>query len=208
MIGTWSGSIIYEWVQETNDYGLVTYPNGQIYSGAPIPLSPDYSNLQNVWKTINPTGIAESAYTPSFTAPACPAASGGWAVNGDVPLPTLGASVVSAAAANEVILPSSVASSSATQSTAATTSATTSGTFAIYQVHEELKARVEEDSVVVTSSNDFTSGSFMTLPSSSSTLTMASAKISGRTSIATTSTDFPLSGPSSLEAQSKTSLQA
>ena len=45
MINTWSGSIIYEWVQESNDYGLVTYPNGQIYSGAPIPIQPDYDNL-------------------------------------------------------------------------------------------------------------------------------------------------------------------
>lgn len=25
MSGTWSGAIIYEWIQETNDYGLVTY---------------------------------------------------------------------------------------------------------------------------------------------------------------------------------------
>lgn len=25
MSGTWSGAIIYEWIQETNDYGLVSY---------------------------------------------------------------------------------------------------------------------------------------------------------------------------------------
>lgn len=25
MSGTWSGSIVYEWIQEMNDYGLITY---------------------------------------------------------------------------------------------------------------------------------------------------------------------------------------
>lgn len=29
MVDTWSGAMIYEWIQETNDYGLVTY-------GAPV----------------------------------------------------------------------------------------------------------------------------------------------------------------------------
>jgi hypothetical protein len=72
MIDTWSGAIIYEWVQEVNDYGLVTYPNGQIYSGAPIPLQPDYNNLANQWKNINPTGVSEASYSPSLSPPACP----------------------------------------------------------------------------------------------------------------------------------------
>jgi hypothetical protein len=100
MIDTWSGAIIYEWVQEVNDYGLVTYPNGQIYSGAPIPLQPDYNNLANQWKNINPTGVSEASYSPSLSPPACPVASGGWNLNGDVPLPTLPAGVVANAAAN------------------------------------------------------------------------------------------------------------
>jgi len=82
MSGTWSGSIIYEWVQESNMYGVVTYPNGQIYSGAPIPLQPDYDNLKDAWSSVSPVGVSEDAYTPSFSAPACPAASGGWKVNG------------------------------------------------------------------------------------------------------------------------------
>lgn len=33
MSGTWSGSIIYEWIQETNNYGLVNY--GPPNQGAP-----------------------------------------------------------------------------------------------------------------------------------------------------------------------------
>jgi len=100
MTGTWSGSIIYEWVEETNHYGLVTYPNGKIYGGAPILVQPDFDNLASVWKNANPTGVAEVDYSPSFSAPACPGPSDGWAVNGNVPLPTLGQSVVNAAAAS------------------------------------------------------------------------------------------------------------
>ncbi|KUJ07589.1 uncharacterized protein LY89DRAFT_601207 [Mollisia scopiformis] len=90
MAGTWSGSIIYEWVQETNDYGLVTYPGGGIYTGAPTPIQPDYNNLQTVWKSVDPPAVQEADYSPSLVAPACPSASAGWAVNGNVPLPTLG----------------------------------------------------------------------------------------------------------------------
>jgi len=100
MVNTWSGSIIYEWVQETNDYGLVTYPDGEIYSGAPIPIQPDYDNLANVWKGIKPSGVAEGSYSASLSAPACPGATGGWVIDGDVPLPTLGSSIVQAAAAS------------------------------------------------------------------------------------------------------------
>lgn len=103
MIDTWSGSIIYEWVQETNNYGLVNYPNGQIYSGAPIPISPDFPNLQSMWASINPSGIAEAVYTPSFSAPPCPAATAGWSVNGAVALPLLGDAVIQSAVQSKLI---------------------------------------------------------------------------------------------------------
>ena len=106
MIGTWSGAIVYEWVQETNDYGLVTYPGGQIYSGAPIPIQPDYDNLAGQWKNINPSGVAEDSYSPSFSAPACPGPTNGWAINGNVPLPTLGSAIVQAEAASVKPTPS------------------------------------------------------------------------------------------------------
>lgn len=29
MVDTWSGSIIYEWIQETNNYGLIQYGPAQ-----------------------------------------------------------------------------------------------------------------------------------------------------------------------------------
>ncbi|KAG9247587.1 Glucanosyltransferase-domain-containing protein [Calycina marina] len=101
MVDTWSGSIIYEWVQETNDYGLVTYPDGEIYSGAPIPIQPDFDNIKNEWASASPVGVSENVYAPSFSAPACPASSGGWQVNGNVALPTLSPSLI-ADAANQI----------------------------------------------------------------------------------------------------------
>jgi hypothetical protein len=107
MVGTWSGSIVYEWVQEANDYGLVSYPNSGV-SGQPLPIEPDFENLAAQWKTLAPSGVAEAQYTPTLAPPACPLASGGWFVNGDVALPTLGAAVVSEAAAS--IRPSVVVS--------------------------------------------------------------------------------------------------
>ncbi|KAF2753466.1 hypothetical protein EJ05DRAFT_514935 [Pseudovirgaria hyperparasitica] len=99
----WSGAIIYEWIMEANDYGLISYgakvdpasnnapPDGFPRSGTPTPLSPDFPNLSRHWATLNPTGIKESAYSPSLTAPPCPASTAGtWEIDGDVDLPSVG----------------------------------------------------------------------------------------------------------------------
>lgn len=104
MDGTWSGAIIYEWIQETNGYGLISYgPSvnptatasgvvaGYTRTGTPSPVLPDFTNLQSKWATLNPTGVASSAYSPSLTPPACPSSTaGGWLVDGNVALPSLG----------------------------------------------------------------------------------------------------------------------
>lgn len=103
MADTWSGAIIYEWIEEANDYGLVSYgakvdpaspsapPDGFPRQGTPTPIQPDFSNLANVWKTLSPSGVKESAYSPTNSAPACPAqTSGVWDVNASSSLPTLG----------------------------------------------------------------------------------------------------------------------
>jgi hypothetical protein len=128
MIGTWSGSIIYEWVLDTNDYGLVTYPNGQIYSGAPVPIQPDYDNLAGQWKNMNPSGVAEGSYSPSFSAPTCPGPTNGWLINGNVPLPTLGSGVVEAEAASiKPTSSSSLAALTTSSSMSMTTSSSTTG---------------------------------------------------------------------------------
>lgn len=107
MSDTWSGSIIYEWIVETNDYGLINYgpsvdaataasgiEDGFTRKGTPTPVSPDFNNLKSQWATLHPTGVALSAYrksASSLTAIECPAStSGGWAVDPSSPLPTLG----------------------------------------------------------------------------------------------------------------------
>ncbi|KAJ5950282.1 Glycoside hydrolase superfamily [Penicillium vulpinum] len=108
MSDTWSGSIIYEWIEETNDYGLISYgpsvdaatatvssiEDGFTRKGTPTPVSPDFNNLKSQWATLNPTGVALSAYLKSISRPTaveCPAStSGGWAVDPSSPLPTLG----------------------------------------------------------------------------------------------------------------------
>lgn len=106
MDGTWSGAIIYEWIQETNNYGLISYgaydPSntasnvqaGYTRSGKPTPVTPDFSNLKAVWATVKPQGVALSDYSASasnITPVPCPAStSGGWEVNPTSSLPSLG----------------------------------------------------------------------------------------------------------------------
>lgn len=112
MSDTWSGSIIYEWIQETNDYGLINYgepvdpaaapapganapvvQDGFIREGTPNPIAPDFDNLKSQWATLHPTGVALSEYihsTATISLPECPASTaGGWAVDPSAPLPTL-----------------------------------------------------------------------------------------------------------------------
>lgn len=108
----WSGAIVYEWIQEANSYGLISYgpstaatvtasgvQDGFTRYGTPTPVSADFSNLMAQWSTLTPTGVASSAYTPSNSAPACPSStSDGWLVDGNVALPTLGESLAVATA--------------------------------------------------------------------------------------------------------------
>ena len=105
MDGTWSGAIIYEWIQVANGYGLVSYGpevaptatqnnvvGGFTVSGTPTPISPDFDNLSSQWATLSPSGVSENNYSPTLTPPACPSfTSGQWEVSGNVPLPTIGA---------------------------------------------------------------------------------------------------------------------
>lgn len=106
MEDSWSGAIVYEWIEETNDYGLISYGptvnpsidtaalDGFSRSGTPSPVTPDYSNLKAHWATLHPTGVMLSAYTAmasSLTPIACPSSTpNGWIVNPTVSLPSLG----------------------------------------------------------------------------------------------------------------------
>ncbi|KAI9680414.1 MAG: hypothetical protein M1822_007172 [Bathelium mastoideum] len=103
MSPNWSGAIIYEWLQEANNFGLISYgpsvaptapnapPDGFTRSGTPTPVSPDFDNLSKQWATVSPSSVSANAYSPTLTPPPCPAfTAGNWEVNGDVALPTLG----------------------------------------------------------------------------------------------------------------------
>lgn len=127
MVDTWSGAIIYEWIQETNMYGLVSYDldggsataaggDDAQYgrSGTPKPISPDFENLSKHWATLSPTGIRADDYKPSLTPPPCPNfTSGAWEVSPTAQLPTIGYKAVSESE-------SSGASASATSSSTGT----------------------------------------------------------------------------------------
>lgn len=103
MNSVWSGAIIYEWIEEANDYGLISYgPNvsatvtganiqgGYTRSGTPTPVQPDFSNLQAAWSTLTPTGTPSSAYAASVITPACPSSTvTGWLVDGTAKLPSI-----------------------------------------------------------------------------------------------------------------------
>ncbi|KAK3116674.1 hypothetical protein LTR53_002721 [Teratosphaeriaceae sp. CCFEE 6253] len=134
MSGTWSGAIIYEWIQETNDYGLISYgptadPTatdggvvaGYTRTGTPTAISPDFDNLSNHWKTLSPTGVSISAYTASPSPISCPAyTSGLWEVSGNVPLPTVGAALsLSSSSAGTGSAPTGTASGSSAGSSGA-----------------------------------------------------------------------------------------
>ncbi|EFW98931.1 glycoside hydrolase family 72 [Grosmannia clavigera kw1407] len=104
MVDDWSGAIVYEWIQEANNYGLVAYGSGDatasgatvVRSGTPTPISPDFNNLKSQWATLTPTGVVSSKYNAasSVSSRACPASTvSGWLVDGDVSLPTVGDSL-------------------------------------------------------------------------------------------------------------------
>jgi len=136
MNGLWSGAIIYEWIEEANEYGLIEYgPTvaatvvatnvvaGISVMGTPTPVAPDFTNLQSQWATLTPTGVASSDYTPSLTPPACPSSTaGGWLVDGDVKLPSVGQTQqLSTTGGSATSAPSSTGTASGSTATATST---------------------------------------------------------------------------------------
>lgn len=106
MINDWSGAIIYEWIQEQNNYGIVNYgpPVGDptkndesvfdnwTRKGTPTPVSPDFENLKARWATLSPPGVNRADYDPSHVSTrACPFSTEGgwWVIDGNVRLPAI-----------------------------------------------------------------------------------------------------------------------
>ncbi|GAO18256.1 uncharacterized protein UV8b_01270 [Ustilaginoidea virens] len=106
MVSDWSGAIIYEWIQEQNHYGLISYGppvdasqqgenvfDGFARKGTPTPVIPDFDNLKMKWAGIHPTGVSKKDYdVKKISTRPCPTSTAGgwWQVNGNVVLPTLG----------------------------------------------------------------------------------------------------------------------
>lgn len=89
-----SGTIVYEWTQEANDYGIIEYPDTtfqdglNVSVGSPVPLQPEFGNLQSQWAAVSPASVSLKDYTPTNSAPQCPATtSGTWDISGNLPLP-------------------------------------------------------------------------------------------------------------------------
>jgi hypothetical protein len=141
MNSQWSGAIIYEWIEEANDYGLISYgptvaatatatnvAGGYSRAGTPTAVSPDFQNLQSQWSTLTPTGTPSSDYSPTLTPPACPSSTAsGWLVDGNVALPTLG-ETLSAASNSASGTASATGSGSKATGTATGTAASASAT--------------------------------------------------------------------------------
>jgi 1,3-beta-glucanosyltransferase GAS1 len=98
----WSGAMIYEWIEEANNYGLISYgahvdpstpgapPDGWPRSGTPQPVQPDFDNLKAKWAAVAPAGVNAAAYTATNPPIACPASTAGsWEVNPTAGLPQL-----------------------------------------------------------------------------------------------------------------------
>lgn len=69
MSDVWSGGIIFEYIQESNDFGLVTISDdGQ--TATPLP---DFANLKSQYAAVTPPSQSESSYKANTTLPACPA---------------------------------------------------------------------------------------------------------------------------------------
>lgn len=118
MVDTWSGAMVYEWIQEENDYGLISYGeapdhdddddpeaeakadaantavmDGVSRQGTPTPLDPEFDNLKSRFATLTPTGVALSDYTKdasSITGPPCPESATGWELDPSDPVPSVG----------------------------------------------------------------------------------------------------------------------
>ena len=84
-----SGAIVYEWPQQKNGYGIVTYTNAE-FTGFPVTLD-DFNKLSTVFSTAHPTGTDLASYTPTNSRPSCPTSNSGlgWPVDPSKALPTI-----------------------------------------------------------------------------------------------------------------------
>lgn len=189
MVSDWSGAIIYEWIEEANNYGLISYgpaagaivQDGFAREGTPIPVLPDFTNLKSQWATLSPTGVSKSAYdAKTVSTRACPASTaGGWLVDGNVALPTLGV-VAGASSQPTVTRVKGTTSSTGTFGTAATAAGTGTGTGAASK-----GSASDTAAGTSTAKGTTTTTAVSSSPSSSSTTTNAVSGSRERAGVAT-----------------------
>jgi len=81
MTSVWSGGIVYEYFQSTNNYGLVN-----IGSNNEVSTLTDYSYLSVAMATVSPSSTSMSAVPTTFTATTCPSVGPSWSATAS-PLP-------------------------------------------------------------------------------------------------------------------------
>ncbi|KAG6038980.1 hypothetical protein E4U41_003398 [Claviceps citrina] len=75
-----NGGIVYEYFQETNDYGLVEISDG----GSATKLK-DFGALQKKISAVKPKGVDMSSYNPSNKVLSCPTVGSTWAASSSLP---------------------------------------------------------------------------------------------------------------------------
>ncbi|PCH36489.1 carbohydrate-binding module family 43 protein [Wolfiporia cocos MD-104 SS10] len=82
MSGVWSGGIIYEYIEQSNAYGLVNISS----DGSSVTTLTDFTNLKSQYATATGSSLAQASYTPSITLPdACPSDNSSWPVSTNLP---------------------------------------------------------------------------------------------------------------------------
>ncbi|KII95663.1 carbohydrate-binding module family 43 protein [Plicaturopsis crispa FD-325 SS-3] len=89
MSDVWSGGIIYEYQEESNNFGL-----GSISSdGSSFTPNSDFTNLKSAYAAATPTSLAKASYTATVSEPvACPSSNASWPAATSLP-PTPNADV-------------------------------------------------------------------------------------------------------------------
>ncbi|KZT68706.1 carbohydrate-binding module family 43 protein [Daedalea quercina L-15889] len=77
MSNVWSGGIIYEYIEQSNAYGLVNISS----DGSSVSTLTDFNNLKSQYTTATGSSLASASYTPSISLPdSCPSSNASWPV--------------------------------------------------------------------------------------------------------------------------------
>ncbi|KID87785.1 beta-1,3-glucanosyltransferase [Metarhizium guizhouense ARSEF 977] len=75
-----SGGIVYEYFQETNDYGLV-----EVSSDGSVSKRKDFAALQSKISAVDPKGVTMDSYNPTAKVMDCPAVNSSWQASATLP---------------------------------------------------------------------------------------------------------------------------